>query len=112
MSSLSWNCRGLGNPRAILILKDIVQFKKPRIIFLIETLSKLDKIERIKNQLGYEGSHVVECEGHSGGLALLWKCMNYVKILGFSSNFIDSEVCLNDLGTWRFTGFYGEPTRS
>ena len=90
MSSLSWNCRGLGNPRAIQILKDIVQLKKLRIIFLIETLSKLDKIERIKNQLGYEGSHVIEYEGHSEGLALLWKGTDFVKNLGFSSNFVDA----------------------
>uniref|UniRef100_A0A803Q4W9 CCHC-type domain-containing protein n=1 Tax=Cannabis sativa TaxID=3483 RepID=A0A803Q4W9_CANSA len=73
MISLSWNCRGLGNPRAVQFLKDLVVQKRPDIIFLCETLCRKDVVERVRVTLGFEGCFVVEAQGHSGGLALLWK---------------------------------------
>ena len=69
MSTISWNCCGLGNPRTVLVLKDVVFQKKLNFIFLIETLSKKDIIERLKLTLGYEGVIVVDPIGHSDGLA-------------------------------------------
>ena len=55
MSTISWNCCGLGDPRTVRVLKDLVFQKKPNFIFLIETLCKKFRIERLKLTLGYEG---------------------------------------------------------
>ena len=52
---------------------------------------------------------MVECDGHSGGLALLCKKEDTVSVLGSSSNFINVQVTIEQLGTWQFTGFYGHP---
>ena len=71
MSTLSWNCRGLGNPRTIQALKGLVMDIKPNIIFLMKTLSVRPELESIKKLLAYEGMFVVDCKGHSGGLSLL-----------------------------------------
>ena len=55
---------------------------------------------------------MVECDGRSGGLALLCKKEDTVSVLGSSSNFINVQVIIEQLGTWRFTGFYGHPDRN
>ena len=51
MSCLSWNCRGLGYPRAIPFLSDLVRDCKPDFIFLLETFSGMTAIEGIKKKL-------------------------------------------------------------
>lgn len=112
MSCLSWNCRGLGNPRAVSFLKEIVREKRPSFIFLIETLCYRNKIEEIKNLLGYDDFVSVDCVGHSGGLALLWRAIDSVHVLFQSARCIDVEVDLDSVGSWRLTGFYGHPNRN
>ncbi|XP_060965604.1 uncharacterized protein LOC133034522 [Cannabis sativa] len=112
MSLLSWNCRGLGNLRAIQFLKEIVFQKKPNVIFLCETICKNDKINYVKRLLGFEGSYVVEARGHSGGLAMLWKKEEEGQLLGFSHNHIDLEVRIEGCPLFRASGIYGEPQRS
>ena len=42
---------------------------------------------------------MVECDGHSGGLALLCKKEDTVSVLGSSSNFINVQVTIEQLGT-------------
>lgn len=55
MSLLSWNCRGLGNPATVQVLVDLVHSKKPDVVFLIETLVGLNKMQPIKTKLGFKG---------------------------------------------------------
>ena len=73
MNCLTRNCRGLGNPRTIDVLKDLVQTKRPQFLFLMKTLINKAKIEPIRDMLGYEGCFVVDNLGHNRGLAMLWK---------------------------------------
>lgn len=73
MSFLSWNCRGLVNPCTILELKDLVQQKKPNLIFLQDTKVNKTKLQQLCDNLGFEDLRVVDPEGHSGGLFLLWR---------------------------------------
>ncbi|GLT62551.1 hypothetical protein SLA2020_351810 [Shorea laevis] len=40
MSLLSWNCRGLGNSRTVRNLCQMVEDKRPTILFLMETNSR------------------------------------------------------------------------
>ena len=106
-STLSWNCRGLGNPRTVQALKGLVMDLKPNFIFLMETLLIRPKLEYLQKQRGYEGMFVIDCRGRSGGLALLWKERGWVKLLKYSRNFIDVQVTNQSWATWRLTGFYG-----
>jgi len=71
MSCLSWNCHGLGNPRAVRDLHQLVKEKKHSFVFRMETLSKQKKMEVIWCRLGFQGVFVVNPVGTSGGLALL-----------------------------------------
>lgn len=113
MSILFWNCRGLGNPTTIQVLVDLIHTKRPKLVFLMETLANHNKMQFIRIRLGFYGLFTVDCIGHSGGLALLWKEESNVTIMGYSRNHIDASVVLEEgANTWRFTGYYGNPERS
>ncbi|KAF4398922.1 hypothetical protein G4B88_023516 [Cannabis sativa] len=53
----------------------------------------------------------VDVCGRSGGVALLWRNKEDVKVLNYATNFVDVEVRPTDVGEWRLTGFYGESKR-
>ena len=109
MTCLSWNVRGLGNPRTVQVLRDLVNSKRPDFVFLMETLLDGKKAETVCETLRYEGCFVVQREGHSGGLMMLWKDKKWGRIIGSSCNHIDLLVTMVDNEPWRLTGFYGYP---
>lgn len=109
MSLIAWNCRGLGKPRAVRFLKEIVHQIKPSFVFLSETLSTKNKVETVCKELHFAGCWVVEAEGHSGGIALLWKNEGACRVTAANKHFIDFEVENDQVGRWRYTGFYGCP---
>lgn len=43
MNIVSWNCRGMGNLRAVPNLKDLIRTYKTNILFLFETLVHVKK---------------------------------------------------------------------
>lgn len=112
MSTLSWNCQSIGPPWKFRFLQDVVRQERPTLLFLCETLCGKNKMEQIRARLGYQGLLVVEAQGRSGGLALLWKETDQVNLISLSHHHIDVEVCISGTQTWRLTGFYGEPNRS
>lgn len=112
MSTISWNCQGMGSPRKLQFLQDIVRKERPSIVFLSETLSDRNKMEWVRSRLKFQGMIVVEAQGRSGGLALLWREADHVRLLSLSCNHIDVVVQMEGVQPWRLTGFYGEPDRN
>ena len=112
MSCLSWNCRGLGHPRTVQVLLDLVRSKKPDFIFLMETLCSREKLEILKFKLGFNNLFTVDKVGRSGGLALYWNSSHNVRLMKFGRNFIDVQVENANSRTWRCTRFYGFPETS
>ncbi|XP_060961066.1 uncharacterized protein LOC133031553 [Cannabis sativa] len=70
------------------------------------------KVDHLSRALGFEGCFVVEAQGRSGGLAMLWKNQEEVSVDTFSENHIDCKVSFEGQREFRFTGVYGEPNRS
>ena len=68
MNCLSWNCRGAGNPRTVRELRDLVARFKPEIVFLMEVMSNLETMERIKRKIHYERLFFVQGTGRGGGV--------------------------------------------
>jgi len=54
MHIIAWNCRGLGNVKAVPCLKDLVCVYKLDIVILIETLVNNNKISNMCYSIGYE----------------------------------------------------------
>jgi hypothetical protein len=50
-----------------------VKEKKPNILFLIETISRKQRLEWLRVKLGFDGVFVVDPVGRSGGFTLFWK---------------------------------------
>lgn len=111
MSILCWNCRGLGNPRVVQFLKDIIGQKKPNIVFLCETLCKKEKVEAVKRAIGFECCFVVDCIGHSDGVAMLWRYQEEASLLSYDISHVDMELNLGGHPKFRFTGSNGDPSR-
>lgn len=52
---------------------------------------------------------LVDCEGKSSGLALLWTKQANLEIVSFSKHHIDAKVGGDDDSSQKFTGFYRYP---
>ncbi|XP_074342861.1 uncharacterized protein LOC141680570 [Apium graveolens] len=111
MSILGWNCHGLGTPWAFQFLKEIVLQKKPDLVFISEILCKQVTVEKFIQSVDFEGSIVVESQGHNGGIALIWRNRNEVTLQTYNKNHIDVKVRNKDDVEFRVTGLYGEPDR-
>ena len=112
MSILSWNCRGLRN-LWFNALERAMNKKSITCVFLIETKLVTEQLNNMKQNWDYNQGLVLSSDGHSGGLALLWKAKAHVHIQNFSRWFIDTYiVCTNTGLKWRLIGFYGHPDTS
>ncbi|KAF5464386.1 hypothetical protein F2P56_014464 [Juglans regia] len=114
MSLLSWNTRGLGNPRGVRALSDLVREEDPMVLFLQETKLSEKGMEKLKYRLGYKNCLAVSSEGRSGGIALLWKNDVNIVIKNYSRSHIHATLQDNTTAddSWFFTGVYGQPDPS
>lgn len=55
MTTLSWNCRGLGNSKTVRELLDLVSKFMPDFIFFMEVKVARDKVERVREQINFQG---------------------------------------------------------
>ena len=109
MNIISWNCRGLGNLRAVLALHNLVKTQGPKILFLMETKLDVRRMELVRITLRFQHCFTVPSLGRCGGLALLWNDEVGLTIQNYSINHIDAHVRSQGELQWRFTGFYGHP---
>jgi exonuclease III len=111
MKILSWNCRGLSTPSAIPNLRNIAQDHKPDILFLSETLSKAQTMEKIRVKLNFNSCLSIDVEGRSGGLSVMWRDTIKCTVVNYSRNFINLIVKEKEEEEWRLTCYYGYPER-
>jgi len=114
MKLLSWNCQGLGNPRAVRALLRLIRVENPQIVFLMETRLKVSEMDVIRNKLGFNHCLSVDCKGsgrdRAGGLSLMWTYNEAIYVTSFSSNHIYGLCDDDESGEqWGLTGIYGYP---
>ncbi|KAL9670235.1 hypothetical protein QQ045_007786 [Rhodiola kirilowii] len=107
MRIIGWNCRGVGGPRAIRSICDVVRTHRPSIFGLIETKKNDGNWDPIRCRLGFKGCVAVDSRGKSGGLALMWTDEVELELLSFSHSHID--VAVKGEVKFFFTLFYGSP---
>ena len=109
MNVISWNCRGLGNVKAVPALKDLVRVYKPDIVILNDTLVHNNKIAGLCYSLSFDNHFSVDRIGRSRGLAILWRNSIDCSLINYSQNFINLSIKDQVIGNWRLTTFYGYP---
>ncbi|OMO99000.1 reverse transcriptase [Corchorus capsularis] len=67
MIGVSWNCRGLGNPRAVRALRALIRKERPNVLFLMETKLPEHKLDSIRRRCGFIACFGVGAIGRSGG---------------------------------------------
>jgi exonuclease III len=70
-SILSWNIRGAQNNNARRHLKDLIRKYSPTYLAIFETHTPFANLSSFWNNNGYAPVHVIEANGHSGGIWLL-----------------------------------------
>jgi exonuclease III len=91
----------------------MVKEKKPSFLFLMETISRKNKMEWIRVKFGFAGMFVIDPVGRSGGLELFWKETDELEIQNFSRRHINAIVKRSDEDrSWKLTCFYGNPDSS
>ena len=92
MKIVSWNCRGLGNPREIRALLRLTKLENPRVLFLMETKLYEEEIKRVQFCCGFTLGLAVSCKGQgrerAGGLAMWWNEDVNLEINSYSINHI------------------------
>lgn len=90
MRIFTWNCRGLGKPRAVRELTSLVSCYKLRVVGLLETKIDKRRLENLRCKLGFKHGFVVERKGLAGGFVLWWKEDIEIQMPNFSSFHIDT----------------------
>ncbi|CAM8877662.1 unnamed protein product [Rhodiola kirilowii] len=107
MKLVCWNCRGVGGPRAVRSICDVVNTHRPSILGLLETKKADGNWDDLRCRLGFKGCLSVRSRGKAGGLALLWKDDVGVDLKSFSYSHID--VWVKGEEEFFLTVFYGNP---
>lgn len=114
MKTVSWNCRGLGNPGIVRALVKVLHQEKPDIVFLMETKKTTTEMRRLNEQkLRYKGCIAVDCEvttrSRRGGVCMMWGEHINLHLISFSLHHIMCKVEGEERGDWICSGKYGWP---
>ncbi|CAN0874831.1 hypothetical protein LINGRAHAP2_LOCUS10484 [Linum grandiflorum] len=69
-------------------------------------------MEEIRVELKFGGCFAVDAVGHSGGVCILWKEADEVRVLKFGRTLITVEVTENGGVPFILIGYYGYPQRT
>lgn len=93
-------------------MRELIKSHVVDVVFLFETLVNTNKIDFLRRKLGFADAFAMDCTGHSGGVAVLWRNSNSISVSNFNNNFITVKVIENNVAVWRLSSFYSYPERS
>jgi exonuclease III len=112
MKLLAWNCRGVNKAPTVRVLKTLNRECSPDILFLAETKALVQRIDSIKERLGFVECFCVEANGSAGGLALFWKKGVELEVVHFDHQVISALIYSDPpSSTWLLNVIRGPPER-
>ncbi|XP_057445015.1 uncharacterized protein LOC130737280 [Lotus japonicus] len=113
LNILAWNVRGAASASRKRHMQEVIRAKHISLIFLFETHVAFHKVSTFWSRLGFQPIHVVEAQGHAGGI---W-CLASVSIAGcFSVVDIHNQAITVRASkggqSWFCTGVYASPIPS
>ncbi|KHG10692.1 BEACH domain-containing lvsC [Gossypium arboreum] len=73
MKILCWNVCGLGSPRIVRRLRQVVKSYYPRLVFFFKTKIDENRIEKVRRCCDFNYGIEVGTTGSRDGLCLAWK---------------------------------------
>lgn len=109
MNILAWNCQGIANRKTRHALKLLIQKHQVPLVFLSETHCDERHHKTLPKALGLPHIGHFDRINRSGVVAMLWDDSVSMHVRHVEYFFIDVDITLPGVETWRFTGFYGHP---
>ncbi|XP_057432699.1 uncharacterized protein LOC130725493 [Lotus japonicus] len=111
---MSWNIRGAAAKGVPLLLKDVVLRHQIFCVALFEPKVKSTKLPIIMKTLNFDGSFVVEAEGFSGGIWVMWsKHWGAIQVLSSHRQLVHLRVNpTNGSPSFLVSFTYGSPNLS
>ncbi|XP_057444746.1 uncharacterized protein LOC130736989 [Lotus japonicus] len=107
---MSWNIQGAAAKGVPLLLKDITSRHSVSCLALLETRVSTKKMPLILKSTGFDDFFVVEEEGFSGGIWILWKKQwGQVDIISSHRQFVHTRISPKDGPSLQVTFVYGSP---
>lgn len=92
MIALSWNYRGLGNPRLVGALHDYMRRWDPMVAFLSKTKRKIACMKKVKGKIDFVNGLYFQQKGKEGGLAMFWRKEVNLEIKSYSRHHINAVI--------------------
>ncbi|CAL0324582.1 unnamed protein product [Lupinus luteus] len=109
-SVLSWNVRGALGEAGQLFIKDIVGYKKPDIVILVETRCQFSRARYFWQRMGYDPIGVEEARGFSGGIWVLKQTnsMFNMRLRSLHQQVVTIELWRENM-SWVCSAIYASP---
>ena len=85
----------------------MVMVKAPSTVFLMETWSNEEYLEKVHCYLHFNSKLVVQSNNKGGGLVIFWNDDFNVSIKSYSSSHIDAIIKEGTADAWRLIKVYG-----
>lgn len=110
-SLLAWNIRGAGNDEAKRHVADLCREHRPDVFFVLERHVPFESVRSSWDFLGYDSTEIMDPDGFSGGIWVLWKSHRlHVHILSSMHQCITFMVNGNSSNPWMCSTVYASPS--
>ncbi|XP_061999148.1 uncharacterized protein LOC133716452 [Rosa rugosa] len=111
--TLFWNARGAGSGNFRSAIADLVKLHSIDVLAICEPRVQFSKACTTLNNLGFNDSRIVEAQGFSGGLWLLWN-KNKTQVDFIDDNFqpISVKITIPGSPAWMLYVVYASPTHT
>ncbi|XP_061993910.1 uncharacterized protein LOC133711840 [Rosa rugosa] len=110
---LFWNARGAGGGDFRYAIVDLVKMNNTDLLVICESRVQFSRAKDHLLNIGFTDYEIVEANGFSGGLWLLWNRTKFqIHMVDSNSQSITVKVSANGVSNWLFTGLYASPCSS
>ncbi|XP_061999129.1 uncharacterized protein LOC133716433 [Rosa rugosa] len=105
-----WNARGAGSDKFSSAIQDLVKMHKVDVLIICEPRVQFAKAKKLLLNLGFSDFEIMESEGFSGGIWMLWNKVRVdIDVIDSTFQSITVKVCGVGNQHWLLSGIYASP---
>ncbi|XP_061998979.1 uncharacterized protein LOC133716290 [Rosa rugosa] len=110
---LFWNARGAGSENFRSAIADLVNLHSVDILAICEPRVQFSRAKDALRKIGFSDYRIVEANGFSGGIWLLWNSFKvHVDFIDKSAQSVSVKISIPGKPIWMLTVIYASPTNS